>query len=255
MHFLIPPSEGKTAATKGAPLDLQKLPFAELNPKRIELIDALIALATKKPAVAAKALGLGPTQSELLELDRIIRTAHCAPAIEIYSGVLFDHLDYGSLTPRGKKIANESILIASALFGFVYPGTLIPAYRLSGSTVLPGIGALGSFWKPELSHVVDSLSPELVVDMRSGTYTKLAPLPPHENAIEVKVMTLVKGERKSVTHFNKATKGDLLRASVNSTKNMPRKIDDLDKYFRNLGFKAELEENRMGRPELIILTQ
>ena len=32
-------------------------------------------------------------------------------------------------------------------------------------------------------------------------------------------------------------------------------IAKMDNYFRNLGFKAELEENRAGRPELIILTQ
>ncbi len=254
MYFLIPPSEGKTPAAAGGRLDLKNLPFAELNPQRDEIIDALVGLATNKPAVASKVLGLGPTQLDLLELDRSIRTAHCAPAIDIYSGVLFDHLGYRSLTARGRKIANQSILISSALFGFVFPQTLIPAYRLSGSTVLPGIGPLGGFWKPELAQVVDTLARELVVDMRSGTYSKLAPLPHLANTIEVKVMTLVKGIRKSVTHFNKATKGDLLRASVSSTKKIPQKVEELDGYFRQLGFTAEIEVTRAGRPELIILT-
>jgi cytoplasmic iron level regulating protein YaaA (DUF328/UPF0246 family) len=255
VYFLIPPSEGKTPATTGGALNLKKLPFAELNAKRNEMIDALVALATHEPAIASKALGLGPTQGDQLDLDRSIRTAHCAAASEIYTGVLFDHLGYHSLTARAKEIAQQSILISSALFGFVFPQSPIPAYRLSGSTVLPGIGPLGGFWKPELAQVVDTLAKELIVDMRSGTYSKLAPLPHREDTIEVKVMTLVKGIRKSVTHFNKATKGDLLRASVSSTRKFPQHIGGLDSYFRQLGFTAEIEVTQAGRPELIILTQ
>jgi cytoplasmic iron level regulating protein YaaA (DUF328/UPF0246 family) len=200
-------------------------------------------------------LGLGPTQSELLDLDKAIRTAHCAPAIDIYTGVLFDHLNYTSLTARGKSIATESIIVSSALFGFVYPNTPIPAYRLSGSTVLPGIGPLPNFWKPELPHIFESFSDELIVDMRSGTYAKLAPLPQEGNCIEVKVMTMVKGVRKSVTHFNKATKGDLLRASLSSTKKLPTRVEDLEGYFRGLSFTAEIEEARTGKLELIVMTQ
>lgn len=255
MHFVIPPSEGKTPAIKGPVLNLKKLPFAELNPKRNELIDSLIALTTSKPTVASKALGLGPTQSDLLNLNKAIRTAHCAPAIEIYTGVLFDHLEYDTLSAKGKKVMNESVVIASALFGFVLPESPIPAYRLSGSTALPDIGTLINFWKPDLSHVLDKLTDELLVDMRSGTYTKLAPLPQGKNTIEVKVMTVVNGVRKSVTHFNKATKGDLLRASFSSNKKLPARVEDLDGYFRGLGFTAEIEENRLGRPELIVITQ
>lgn len=272
MIFLIPPSEGKTPALNGRPLNLKNLPFPELSSKRNEAIDALVALTTVTPEIASQALGLGPSQQDLLKMNKGIRSSPCAPAVEIYSGVLFDHFDYKSLSPRGKKIANDSILIASALFGFVYPNSLIPSYRFSGSTVLPGIGPLSNFWKPELPALLSNLAHELalahelVVDMRSGSYTKLAPLPHQknttenamentiENTIELRVMTLIKGVRKSVTHFNKATKGDVIRASMSSTKKFPSRISDVGNYFRSLGFDAELEENHVGRTELIILT-
>ena len=254
MLLLLPPSEGKTPAKAGPPLDLKKLPFAELNPQREQIIDSLIALSTKHPKKAAEVLELGPTQQSLLEINQRIRIAHSAPAIQIYTGVLFDHFDYSSLTKKAQGRADQSTLIASALFGFLSPDSLIPAYRLSGSTVIPKLGPLPAIWKPALRHVFDSYSDELIIDMRSGTYTKLGPLPRTENCIELKVMTLVNGVRKSVTHFNKATKGDIARTAFTSSTKMPTSIDQLEKYFRSLGFDASLESNKRGVAELIVLT-
>ncbi len=255
MYFLIPPSEGKTPPAEGPTFKRTTLPFPELNPTRDTIIDALVKLATAKPALAAEILDLGPTQSDLLALDANLRTSHCAPAIEVYSGVLFDHFGYASLTSRAQGIANDSILISSALFGFVSPQSFIPAYRLSGSTKLPTLGPLPSLWRPVLTPVLASLAGELVLDMRSGSYAKLAPLPYASTNLEVKVMTLVNGVRKSVTHFNKATKGDLLRAAMTSSKRLPKQVSEVEKYFRSLGFNAFLERTRRGQSELVIITQ
>ena len=255
MLFLIPPSEGKTAAVKGPKLNLKKLPFPELTAKRDELIDALSQLCAKQPKKAAALLELGPTQHDLLELNSALRTQPCAAAIDIYTGVLFDHFDYSTLSSRGKVRANNSILIASALFGFVRPDSPIPSYRLSGSTVLPTIGPLAKFWKPELGEILAAHDSDLVIDMRSGTYAKLAPIPKSDSFIEVKVMTRVKGVLKSVTHFNKATKGDILRASFQSTIKPPASIAGTEKYFRALGFDASLAETKSGHAELVIVTE
>ena len=254
MLFLLPPSEGKTPATTGAALNLKKLPFPELTPIRQQVIDALVTLSTQHPKKAAEVLELGPTQQALLEINQGITTAHSAPAMHIYTGVLFDHFDFASLTTKAQERANQSTLIASALFGFIYPNSPIPAYRLSGSTVIPRLGPLPAVWKPALTQVFDSFSNELIVDMRSGTYTKLAPLPRTENCIELKVMTMVKGVRKSVTHFNKATKGDIARAAFASAVKMPSSVNQLEKYMRTLGFDASLEVNKRGSAELIVLT-
>lgn len=254
MLLLFPPSEGKTPATIGPTLNLKQLPFPELTPQREQVIDSLIALSAKHPRKAAEVLELGPTQQSLLEINQQIRTAHCAPAIHIYSGVLFDHFDYPSLTKKAQDRADQSTLIASALFGFLSPDSLVPAYRLSGSTVIPKLGPLPTLWKPSLASVLDSYADQLILDMRSGTYTKLGPLPRTENCIELKVMTMVNGVRKSVTHFNKATKGDIARAAFTSSAKMPTSIDQLEKYFRSLGFDANLESNKRGVAELIVLT-
>jgi len=255
MLFLIPPSEGKTAPITGPKLNLAGLCFPELNPARTILIDSLSAICAKSPKKAAELLDLGPTQFDLVELNAHLTSNPCAPAIEVYSGVLYDRLDFPSLSSAAKMRAQTSVLIASALFGFVRLTDPIPAYRLSGSTVLPKIGPLATFWKSDLMPLFDSFSNELVLDMRSGIYEKLAPLGKYSNVIPVKVMTMVHGVRKSVTHFNKATKGDLVRASMASSRKFPQDANGLKSYFEALGFEATLEISAKGAPSLIILTK
>ncbi len=46
MLVLLPPSEGKASAAKGAPLDLAALSFPALNPIRERLVRALVALGS-----------------------------------------------------------------------------------------------------------------------------------------------------------------------------------------------------------------
>ena len=52
----------------------------------------------------------------------------------------------------------------------------IPAYRLSAGSALPGLPTLRSLWKPALSPVLAAID-DLVVDLRSGSYAALAPVP------------------------------------------------------------------------------
>ena len=254
MLFLIPPSEGKTSPPFGPFLDLEQLAFPELNVGRTKLINALSTICMKSPKKAAELLGIGPTQFDLVKFNAHLKTAPCGPAIDVYSGVLYDHLGYSTLSAAAKKRAQTSVLISSALFGFVELQNPIPAYRLSGSTVLPKVGPLSPFWRPKLTSIFDAYEGELILDMRSGSYEKLAPVSHRVNAVEVKVMTMVKGIRKSVTHFNKATKGDLVRASLSSSRKFPHDAHGLETYFRALGFNAALEESPKGARSLIILT-
>lgn len=252
--FLLPPSEGKTEPSSGPRLSLSTLPFPTLTPTRKTILRELIDLSKKNPEQAAKVLDLGPTQTELLRLNSRLRSAASAPAIEVYSGVLFDHIDYPSLNESARARFNEHVLISSALFGFLTPQAPIPAYRLSGNSVIPSVGSLTSLWKKPLRAFLDSLPVNLIVDLRSGSYAKLAPLPADNRNVTIKVMTLVNGVRKSVTHFNKATKGDLVRLACTDTTPWPQSIEDLAPYFRALGYHADLHVRKNNHHEIEILT-
>ncbi|MEZ7964350.1 MAG: peroxide stress protein YaaA [Candidatus Nanopelagicales bacterium] len=255
MIFLLPPSEGKTPPSKGPRFASAKLVFPELSEKRLGLMKALENFCTIQPELAAKALDLGPKQSNLLAINAELMKAHCAPAIKIYTGVLYDHLGYGTLTAPAQARADSSILISSALFGFVTPADPIPAYRLSGGSVIPAIGSLAVFWKTALLASLAQNKHELILDLRSGSYEKLSPVKNMDQPIvSVKVLTRVNGVLKPVTHFNKATKGDLVRAACLFSGNFPTTIGRLGDFFTKLGFTADLDTLTPGIPTLQIVT-
>jgi uncharacterized protein len=205
---LLPPSEGKAAGGTGPPLDLGALSFPALNPVRDRLVHALTTAARDEPETLRCALGLSPRQRDAIDQDAALLTSATMPALERYTGVVYDNLDYRTLRGAARRRADRSLLVASPLFGLLRPRDRVPAYRLSAGTSLPGVGGLAAVWRPALEAVLGQ-APGLVVDLRSGAYAALARLP---RAVEVRVLREDGGRRTVVSHDNKHTKGRLARA-------------------------------------------
>ena len=239
MLILLPPSEGKTPPSSGPVLDLAALSFPELTKTRTTVLAELIRQCRSDPDHAATLLGLGPKQSDDVGRNADLKREPCGPAIGVYTGVLFDALDYPTLSTRARKRAREHVAISSALWGLLRPNDLIPAYRLSGSVTLPGIGTLAAAWKAPVSAVLAE-TPGLIVDLRSGTYVSLGPIPPSAagRAVSVRVLQERNGRRTVVSHHNKATKGRLLRALLESTLT-PRTPAALLRALQKLDFRVE----------------
>ena len=214
MLFLLPPSEGKTVPLDGPVFDAKVLRFPKLNPKRNALLKGLIKLSKGNPTAALKVLGLTAGQLDLLTVNSQLLRSLCGPAFQVYTGVLYSELAPESLTKEQLSRLDASVWIASALFGFVGFSDYIPAYRMSGDVTLPEIGSLTLFWKQSLGVMLDEVSGP-IVDFRSGTYVKLGPLSKDVCARTVVPRVLQRmpdGPPKLITHFNKATKGRLMRA-------------------------------------------
>ncbi|MDQ3405212.1 MAG: peroxide stress protein YaaA [Actinomycetota bacterium] len=207
MLVLLPPSETKAAGGDHAPLDLAALSFPELNPVRERLTAALVDLAEDVTASLA-VLGLSERQVDEVRRNATLRQSPTAPAIERYTGVLYDSLGVATFGKAQRARADRRLAVASALFGVLRPSDPIPAYRLSGATVLPGIGGLRGIWRTDLTKTLSTVD-GLVVDLRSGPYANLAAIP---GAITVRVVTEETGARTTVSHFNKAHKGKLAAA-------------------------------------------
>lgn len=208
MLVLLPPSETKSGGGTGAPLELSALSFPELTAVRERLARALVALAADMPASLA-ALGLSERQVEEVERNAELLGSPTRPALERYTGVLYDALGASGFTRAQRARAGRRLGIASALFGVVRADDPIPAYRLSGATVLPGLGGLRPLWRTPLTTTLSTVD-DLVVDLRSGAYATLAEVP---HAITVRVVTEDdRGRRRTVSHFNKAYKGRLAAA-------------------------------------------
>ena len=222
---LLPPSEGKTDGTRRKRLDVGALSYPELGPAREQVLDALAALATGPVTKARTVLGTTTGQDGEIERDMRLRTAPTGPAREIYTGVLFDAIGFGSLSQRALSRLDTHALVASALFGVVALSDPIPAYRLSAGTVLPKVGSVNRLWAPRITGLI-AAHPGLVIDLRSGSYVSMGPLPADCRAVVPRVLQRVpKGPPKVVTHSNKATKGRIVRAIATAPASWPPPIN------------------------------
>ena len=248
MLILLPPSEGKTAPRRGAPLDLAGLSSPVLTPAREAVLDALVTLCSGDVAAAAEVLGVGRTQHDLVTANAALRSAPTARADRVYSGVLYDALDAATLSTSAKRRAAARVATTSALLGLVRPGDRIPAYRLSGDAVLPGLGPVAATWRAHLGPAVEeALGGGLLVDLRSTSYAAFwrPPADLSRRTATVRVLHEHGGQRKVVSHFNKATKGRIVRAVLEDGGD-PRTPAGLASQLRDLGWFVEEHPEKAG---------
>jgi uncharacterized protein len=255
--ILLPPSEGKTPPRRGKPLELEGLSSSSLTPARERVLDALVTLCSGDPAAAAAVLEVPKTQLELVALNASLRSAPTARADAVYAGVLYDALGLATLSAAARRRATSRVRVTSSLFGLVAPTDRIPAYRLSGDTALPGLGTVAGVWREELGPEVTRLVGDgLLVDLLSGMYAAFwrpvgAPLTKGHVAT-VRVLHDVAGRRQVVSHFNKATKGRIVRALLESGAN-PRTPARLAGTLRELGWTVEVTDGPKGVVQLDVV--
>jgi cytoplasmic iron level regulating protein YaaA (DUF328/UPF0246 family) len=241
--ILLPPSEGKRTPRRGRPLDLGSLSFPVLQEPRAQVLDALVTLCTtEQPAVAASVLGLGPTQTDAVLADARLTSAPTARADTVYTGVLYEALDIDTLDASSRRRATSWLAVTSGLFGLLRPADRIPAYRLSGDVSLPGVGTVSTYWSRLLDVAARQAAGRgLVVDLRSSTYASFwRPAPDlARHVVAVRVLHETGGRRTVVSHFNKATKGRIVRALLQDggAPTTPARFAD---HLGNLGWKVEL---------------
>jgi uncharacterized protein len=235
MLILLPPSEGKTAPTRGAPVKLEALAFAaDLTESRRKLLGALAALAELPLERAVSMLAVSKGQAGEVAVDAELGSAPAGPAAEVYTGVLYDRLRLPELPKRSQG----RVLIASALWGVVRPTDRIPYYRFSAKARLDGIGGLAAFWRPALTAALPDKEGTLVVDMRSGAYSA-AWKPKQATLVSVRAFTEVKGKRKPVSHMAKAVRGEVARALLEQKK-PPESPEAAATVAEAAGFTVEL---------------
>lgn len=239
MLILVPPSEAKSFPAQAPPVELGSLALPELAPTRARLLKALVRLAGGRVPRALDALGLSAGQAGELASNRELLVAPAGPAAEVYTGVLYDALGLPALRHRG--VATDNLLIFSGLWGVLRPGDRIPHYRCPAGAKLPPLGPVSAVWRKALPGPLSAYAGgQLVVDLRSGAYAGL--WPPGGNAVTVRVLHERDAggvvSRSVVSHFNKATKGRLTRALLESGQ-QPGKPGELADLVRALGYTVE----------------
>lgn len=213
MLILLPPSEGKAEPTRrGRPVEPDRLSHPELAEARIAVRDALIKASGHADALSI--LGVAPGLANEVDHNTRLDTMPAQPVSKVYTGVLYDALSYGTLSAAGRRRANRSVRVQSALWGPVGPGDRIAPYRLSMGVTLPGIGPLARFWRSRLGPVLGELAGSgVVVDCRSSTYTTAwqpDPAAAHRY-VAVRVFSEVDGRLVAISHQAKHTRGLVAR--------------------------------------------
>ncbi|MBG0562358.1 peroxide stress protein YaaA [Actinoplanes aureus] len=262
MLILLPPSEGKTPAVTGEPVDPAALWLPELAKARTRVLNRLVALCkrTSERSIAGSLATLGLSAGQRAEVARNAELpgAPAAPAAEIYTGVLYEALGADSLAPAARDWLERNAVVFSGLWGVVRLGDRIPAYRCSVGVTLPApVGGLTTYWKKALRPALDAATDgQPVLDLRSGAYAAMwspaAGSATRAAALRVLHERNVDGvpKRSVVSHFNKATKGRLVRALA-ADGAAPESVDDLVTALRDLKFTVEETPGAPGRPRAL----
>ncbi len=161
--------------------------------------------------------------------------------------MLYDALGLATLDAAARRLAGSSLLVFSGLWGAVRVGDRIPSYRCSMGVKLPGLGALGAYWRAPMAEVLPAAAGDgLVLDLRSAAYAT-AWKPKGEVAgrtatVRVLQSKIVGGveKRSVVSHFNKATKGRMVRDLLTAGRT-PDSPAELVEALGDLGYVVEAE--------------
>lgn len=216
--ILLPPSERKAPGGSGPPWAPGTTRLAELDEARERVLAALARALRGSAADRQALLGVsGDALAEAVAADHQVRSSPTCPAIERYTGVLYDALDARTLPATSRRRLARQVLVLSGLFGAVAPTDPIPTYKLKMGASLPGLGRLAPFWRPHLDAALAPLSARRTVwNLLPGEHAA-AWTAPGRAACEVRVRFLDEvergGERRltTVSHWNKLLKGALVR--------------------------------------------
>lgn len=170
------------------------------------------------------------------------------PAIDRFTGVLFDGLDAATLSGDERSFAGRHVAIHSALFGLIGALDPIPAYRLSHDSKLPSL-KLKAHWSAAIAGqlaVVDGL----ILDLRSESYVALGPAPTRDGSYYLRVLSEdATGQKRALNHFNKKGKGEFARELVRSGIDHPD-VDSLLAWAVRAGIR--LTRGAAGELDLVV---
>jgi len=239
MKILLAPSETKRSGGDRA-FDITKLSFETLTPIREELISIYTKIVTSKDIPKIKKLFGLKKDSDIEPFLVDINKEPTLKAIQRYTGVAFDYLDYTSLESNAQKYVDNNVILFSNLFGVLKANDYIPNYRVKQGEMLQDI-KIDQIYKKELSSILDEYLDEDIIDLRATYYNKF--YKPSKRYTTLKFLK----DDKVVSHWAKAYRGKVLRAlAINDIKT----IDEFLKLPIEGLFIKEVQESK-NKTEII----
>ena len=184
MLFLIPPSEGKQSWWKS---NLQATTFS------YDLPYSIAQHATEKDLKCT-----GKRYQEAMELNNQIQDSPLLPAIERYTWVMFNAINYPDMHTTAQQLFNRHVCIISWLYGLLKPQDYIANYKLPISSKW-----LYQFRWSTISDLLQQQQTELIIDLLPQAHKKVI----QRDQLDATVVTVdFKHYWKRLTHGVKSVK-------------------------------------------------
>ncbi len=204
MKILLAPSETKKSGGT-AHFHLKNLLFDALLPHRTKLLHTYMNILQKGDMKGLATMFGFKKESDIKSHIRDIIHEPAMKAIERYTGVAFDHLDYPALDADAQRYIDSHVILCSNLFGFLRADDLIPEYRLKQGAAVGEIRVEKFYHEHGAPLMENYLQDEEILDLRAGFYDKFyKPIKPYTTLKFIK-------EGKVVSHWAKAYRGIVLR--------------------------------------------
>jgi cytoplasmic iron level regulating protein YaaA (DUF328/UPF0246 family) len=236
--ILLPPSEGKAAGGDGAPWAPGSMAI-DLDAGRERVLRALATAMRRSDAERGRLLGVkGEALAAATAANRDVREAPTMPAIERYTGVLYDAIDPRSLSATHRRRLDASVVIVSGLWGLVTPRDPIPDHKLKMGARLGRLGKLSAWWRADLSgRLAEASSGRAIWNLLPNEHAAAWRAPDGVHQWSVRFLEPGRdGSLTAVSHWNKLLKGALVRFLVANPAAGP---DELAGWQHPMGFRYD----------------
>ena len=229
----------------------------ELDARRAKVMASLVSAMRGSQPARARLLGVkGQALAAATDANRSLAIAPTRPAIERYTGVLYDALDYPSLPAAHKQRVDRQVRIFSGLWGVVAPSDPMPDYKLKMGANLGRLGRLSTWWRPAVTAALaEEIDDRTVWDLLpndhraawvpvliggAGLGGPRASSGAPRSVISVRFADEVRRngrtELVTVAHWNKLLKGALVRHVVAT---QLADVDGLAQFLHPLGYRYD----------------
>lgn len=204
MRILLAPAETKISGGDKSHFCKENFSFESLFEKREEIFYRYEKHVQSLDIEDLKKWFGLKNEEEVLKYKVSLKDKPAMKAINRYTGVAFDALDYSSLDKKAQDFIDENVIIFSNLFGPIKAKDLIPDYKYKQGAKLPGIN-VEKFYKDNFSSQLDDFLGDEVIDLRAGFYEKF-----YKISAPVLTFKFLK-DGKVVSHWAKFYRGKLLQ--------------------------------------------
>jgi len=220
MKILLAPSETKIAGGHGN-FQPCSLLFDNLCPDRNKILHLYTNVLQRANADELTVMfGLKKPDDIAYHSAKDIINEPTMKAIERYTGVVFEYLQYTQLEVEEQAHIDSSVILFSNLFGALRADDMIPEYRLQQGKAIGEIKP-EQFYRPLLKEPMDEyLAEEEILDIRAEFYNKFyKPSKPYTTLKFIK-------DGKVVSHWAKAYRGIVLKEIAKA------RVASLDEFMR-----------------------